>query len=189
MISIIPGMKEFKNFFDGFDHISFFENELINYWNLQTRIVDDKIRRKSWSINLEDNLHDKNIKEYYDNFLTKLNSALDEYSAKFIIPEILPEKINNNFSVTLLKYMDTDEIDYHYDTSMSDNRIAAALGYFNDDYFGGNLEFKHFNVELKPDKNSLIIFPSNYPYLHRSAPITSGIKYAIRCFLVSKNID
>lgn len=189
MTIIIPGLMQFKNFFDGFDHIRFFENELGKYWQQSTRIVDNKVRRKSWSINLESHLDDPNAKEYYDNFLKNLNNAIEEYSKNFIINNIEPEKRSGIINVTLLKYMDTDEIDYHYDTSMEDNRIAAALGYFNNDYTGGKLDFKHFNIKFRPNQNTLLIFPASYPYLHKSHPIESGVKYAIRCFLVSKNID
>lgn len=184
---IIPGMAEFPKFFEGFDHISFFENELSKYWKQNTRIVDNIVKRKSWSISLENHLDDINVKQYYDQFLLNLSFAINKYNSNYIIKNMEPEQYDGIKAVTLLKYEQTDEIDYHYDTSYSDNRVAAALGYFNDDYSGGNLHFKHFDLEFKPKANSLLIFPANYPYLHRSNQVDSGIKYAIRCFLVSKN--
>jgi predicted 2-oxoglutarate/Fe(II)-dependent dioxygenase YbiX len=86
----------------------------------------------------------------------------------------------------VLKYEIDNSVIFHSDTLGMDNRIGAALAYLNDDYEGGELEFKHFDIKITPPKNSLIMFPSNWPYTHRSNPIVSGKKYAIRCFLVSK---
>ena len=35
------------------------------------------------------------------------------------------------------------------------------------------------DVKFTPEKNDLIVFPSNYPYVHQSLPIESGTKYSM----------
>ena len=46
--------------------------------------------------------------------------------------------------------------------------------YPNDDYEGGELEFLHFGVKIKPKAGQLFLFPSAYSYEHRIHPVTSG---------------
>jgi predicted 2-oxoglutarate/Fe(II)-dependent dioxygenase YbiX len=53
----------------------------------------------------------------------------------------------------------------------------------NDDYEGGEINFPRFNLKIKPEKNSLILFPSNYVYNHSAEPVKNGTKYAIATFL------
>ena len=81
----------------------------------------------------------------------------------------------------MLKYSGStnDHYDAHYDGGPSTKRWISAIIYLNDDYEGGELEFVHFGVKLKPTKGSLVIFPSNYAYSHIAHPVTSGTKYAI----------
>jgi hypothetical protein len=55
--------------------------------------------------------------------------------------------------------------------------------YANDDYEGGELEFIYFNnLKIKPNAGELLIFPSNYLFVHKVNPITKGEKYAATSF-------
>jgi predicted 2-oxoglutarate/Fe(II)-dependent dioxygenase YbiX len=51
--------------------------------------------------------------------------------------------------------------------------------YLNDDYLGGEIEFPHYDVKIKPEAGTLVLFPSNYAYRHIAHEVTSGIKYAL----------
>jgi predicted 2-oxoglutarate/Fe(II)-dependent dioxygenase YbiX len=51
--------------------------------------------------------------------------------------------------------------------------------YLNDDYEGGEIEFPRFGLQVKPEPNQMIMFPSNYVYNHVVNPVTSGTRYAI----------
>jgi hypothetical protein len=57
------------------------------------------------------------------------------------------------------------------------NLAFSMILYLNDDYEGGEIEFSNQGVSLKPDEGSLIIFPSNEPYLHKVNEIKSGDRY------------
>jgi hypothetical protein len=53
----------------------------------------------------------------------------------------------------------------------------AFVYYFNDDYVGGEVEFKNYvGSPYKPNAGDLLIFPSSPEYLHRVLPIESGTK-------------
>jgi len=85
----------------------------------------------------------------------------------------------------ILKYegATNDHYDAHYDGGPYNKRWISAIVYLNDDYEGGELEFVHFGVKIKPKKGSLVIFPSNYAYAHIAHTVTSGTKYAIVTWL------
>jgi predicted 2-oxoglutarate/Fe(II)-dependent dioxygenase YbiX len=54
------------------------------------------------------------------------------------------------------------------------------MSYFlNDNYEGGEIEFDHFNLKIKPKENQAVFFPSNYVYSHKVHPVTEGIRYSV----------
>ena len=64
-----------------------------------------------------------------------------------------------------------------------------AILLLNNDYEGGELEFKEMNeknndeivkIENKPGR--VIIWPSNFMYRHRVTPITKGTRYSVVCW-------
>jgi hypothetical protein len=71
----------------------------------------------------------------------------------------------------------------HIDTVPGITRTVSAVLYLNDDYEGGEIYFSRFDLKIKPEKNSLILFPSNYVYNHSAEPVKKGTKYAIATFL------
>ena len=44
---------------------------------------------------------------------------------------------------------------------------------------GGQLEFPTFGVTVEPKFGSVIVFPSNFPYLHVAQEVKAGIKYSL----------
>jgi len=59
------------------------------------------------------------------------------------------------------------------------DRDYSLLLYLNSDYEGGGLKFEYFNYSYKPAKGDLLIFPSDYLYLHEAQVVTDGVKYVI----------
>ena len=49
----------------------------------------------------------------------------------------------------------------------------------NDDFEGGELQFKEFDLKIKPEAGDIIVFCSGFPYMHQVAPVTMGIRYAV----------
>jgi predicted 2-oxoglutarate/Fe(II)-dependent dioxygenase YbiX len=62
------------------------------------------------------------------------------------------------------------------------------LLYLNDDYSGGELEFRNFQLKISPKKGMLLLFPSNFAYAHIAHPVTSGTKYAFVTWLHDRPI-
>ena len=80
---------------------------------------------------------------------------------------------------SLLKYSGGQEYKAHHDGTVDNGRVISAICYLNDNYEGGELEFPHFNIKIKPQAGMLIVFPSSFAYQHIAHPITNGTKYAI----------
>lgn len=54
--------------------------------------------------------------------------------------------------------------------------------YPNDDYEGGELEFIHFGVKIKPKAGQLFMFPSGFSYEHKVYPVVSGTRITMVSF-------
>lgn len=79
----------------------------------------------------------------------------------------------------ILKYGIGQKFDKHIDDHEKYPRRLSLSYYLNDNYEGGEIEFDNFNLKIKPEKDQLILFPSNYVYSHRVWPVTSGTRYAV----------
>lgn len=62
----------------------------------------------------------------------------------------------------------------HYDAVQSNSLSHALVLYLNDDYSGGELYFKKFNIEFNPPVRSLIKFPSTEDYMHGINMVNDG---------------
>jgi len=66
----------------------------------------------------------------------------------------------------------------HADGYDGDKNLSFSLVcYLNDDYKGGEIVFPNHNITVKPKAGSLIMFPSQEPFVHRVNPVLSGERY------------
>ena len=61
----------------------------------------------------------------------------------------------------------------------SRNRILAFMVYLNDVTEGGETEFLYQKCRFKPEKNTLLVWPSQFTHVHRGNPPLSNDKYII----------
>jgi len=59
------------------------------------------------------------------------------------------------------------------------NRILAFMIYLNDVNEGGETEFLYQKCRFKPEKNTLLVWPSQFTHIHRGNPPLSNDKYII----------
>lgn len=78
----------------------------------------------------------------------------------------------------LLRYDSAGHLPAHQDQGIS-SRVLSVLLYLNDDYEGGEIEFRHSGIKFKPEAGSVLFFPSNFLYVHEVYPITKGPRYAL----------
>lgn len=80
------------------------------------------------------------------------------------------------------KYYENMYMGPHVDwNEMNSDITYTIVVYLNDDYEEGELYFvrPEMDLKIKPQKGSIIMFPSNEPYLHQSCNIPKGRKMLI----------
>lgn len=109
----------------------------------------------------------------YQKLLKIFDACLFEYAAKYKVT------VHSGEAYQVLKYEIGEFYDWHTDVGQGNSRIISGIFYLNENYSGGELEFKHLGVVYKPKAFDLLLFPSNFIYRHRSTPVTQGTKYAV----------
>lgn len=120
-----------------------------------------------------ENEHNSKLLSLYADTRSVLDQCLNDYCAMY---EVGIEWVG---SFNYVKYGPGGKFNHHSDDGPPYRCTVSAVGYFNDDYAGGELDFKFFGIRVKPDEGDLILFPSTYIYSHASVPIESGTKYAV----------
>jgi len=77
-------------------------------------------------------------------------------------------------SLRITRFSNGEFFGAHSDDTFATPRTISIVYYPNDDYEGGELEFIHFGVKIKPKAGQLFVFPSAYPYEHQIHEIKSG---------------
>lgn len=88
---------------------------------------------------------------------------------KYMTDEEIQENLNENF---LLEYkIEKNNIDFamywHRDPGVESNITASFSLYLNDDFEGGELEFKNLPIKIKPKAGMLAVIPGGEEYSHR----------------------
>jgi hypothetical protein len=79
----------------------------------------------------------------------------------------------------LTRYEKHGGLPLHNDQENVGSRTLGSILYLNDDYDGGELRFPEFGISLKPEAGSVVMFPSNFLYMHEVLPMTNGSRYAM----------
>jgi len=83
--------------------------------------------------------------------------------------------INN---VKIKAWNEAQSMGPHFDGQDGHTELAFSLvAYINDDYEGGEISFPNHNITIKPKAGSMIMFPSQEPFIHEVKPIISGTRY------------
>lgn len=59
------------------------------------------------------------------------------------------------------------------------HRLFAWMTYLNDVEDGGNTNFAHYKIDIKPEKGKTLIWPSEWTHAHSGGIVKSGTKYII----------
>ena len=67
-------------------------------------------------------------------------------------------------------------------TNCCPNYDVSSIYYINDDYLGGEIHFPNQSIQIKPQKNTLVIFPGDVFYTHGVTEVTKGTRYTVPIF-------
>lgn len=62
-------------------------------------------------------------------------------------------------------------------------RFLAWMTYLNDVETGGETEFPHYALKVKPVAGQTLIWPSDWTHAHRGCPVVTGPKYIVTGWL------
>ena len=149
----------------------------------------DLLKTKNWArpqnVNIEDRsnsviylMQKDSCPEAFNLVDDFCNSHLAKYRDIYRLPRLCYS------SIEALRYDVGEHYVEHFDNGSPHvaNRICSMVTYLNDNYEGGEIEFPLFDASFKPSAGSVVVFPSNYPYLHTVKPVTSGSRYALNVF-------
>ena len=67
------------------------------------------------------------------------------------------------------------------------NRLFAVMFYLNDVEEGGETEFLHQSLMIKPTKGTFLVWPAPWPYVHRGHVPLSNYKYILTTWLLRED--
>ncbi len=59
------------------------------------------------------------------------------------------------------------------------HRVLAWMTYLNDVGDGGETEFHHYGLKIKPERGNTLIWPAEWTHTHAGCVVNSGVKYII----------
>ena len=110
-------------------------------------------------------------------FSREIRTPIEEVVEDYRKENMLPNGIHEPYSV--LKYLEQSEYHAHYDHFRDNGRVFSMVATLGQPISGGQLEFPTIGVTVEPKVGSVILFPSNFPYLHIAHPVSSGIKHSM----------
>ncbi len=134
--------------------------------------VDFKYKRSD--IENDNSMSGMALKKLWDSVYSRALPPVQSYCKLFNIGELRYWEAMN-----FVKYGPGQHFQEHADHGYSYNCVVSLVGYPNDNYEGGELEFRLQKLKVKPRAGDLFVFPSNFIYPHKSLPVISGTKYSI----------
>jgi len=104
---------------------------------------------------------------------TPLEEVTEDYRNEFLITNAMHE------AYSVLKYMGQAEYKPHHDHAPDNRRVYSMVSFLSTPEEGGQLEFPHFDITVEAVCGRVLMFPSNFPYLHVAHPVTKGVKYSL----------
>jgi hypothetical protein len=189
-IEEMPAVWIYKNYFDVGNFIEKFEEQAQQPWpylDWKRSITGDggdygiqeSEHRSSLEAPLSPLLQDevvediKEISDSYKKIFLSIDQCIWDYRNSYDL------FLRGADGMQLLKYENSAQYHAHHDHSSENQRVLSLVACFGEEFEGGELEFPYFNKTIKLEKNSLVLFPSNFPYTHIAHPVTSGIKYSM----------
>lgn len=137
---------------------------------------------------------EKKIRNTNNYCLTNLNdSKTDQHWCNFLLAAFRKASVTYNKQYEHLRVSDVTDIQIlkypvgghyiqHTDDHFNISRTLSFIYRLNNDFKGGDLVFNDRENEmlrLKPEPNSLIVWPSNFLYPHGVEPVTEGVRWSI----------
>jgi hypothetical protein len=183
MRELAPGIVVFDNIFNNsMEYIKKIEEDGLSWQAAEVLVSQDENKsgtnykaRDTDLIMLPHHMNNATgtLSDFAKEFHKELKPCLDQYLSFYAA------KIEKFEHPQLLRYGKEQKFHDHIDDHPFFTRRISLTYYLNDEYEGGDVEFKRFGLRFKAQKNQLLIFPSNFVYNHEVHPVTDGLRYVI----------
>ena len=111
-------------------------------------------------------------------YVQELFKAVDEYFKKYNLSDMLTVTIKESWNIQHYK-PNEGFFGWHCERSsyQSHQRALVFMTYLNDVTEGGETEFAHQKVKVKPQKGLTLIWPCDWTHYHRGIPSQTQVKY------------
>jgi len=115
------------------------------------------------------------------NFIDNLNEAYNLYKKKYDIMDNLSiHKLNMDVKIQKTVPGEGYHVWHCENASVATSRrLLLCMMYLNDVEEGGETEFLHQSIRVKPEAGTIVICPAYFTHLHRGNPPLKGDKYMI----------
>jgi len=132
-------------------------------------------------INEDDELLMQANKSILGNFINNLDEAYNLYKKKYDIMDNLEvHKLNIDVKIQKTEPGEGYHVWHCENASVATSRrLLLCMMYLNDVEEGGETEFLHQSIRVKPKAGTIVICPAYFTHLHRGNPPLKGNKYMI----------
>lgn len=141
-------------------------------------LLDIVIKNNDWTDvqGFKDSTDVEQGTEMYKELLDTLEFYVNEYGKNY--PALRITELEN---IKVCRYVEGQSLPLHADDILPVRKVSVVL-FLNGDYTGGEMVFPSHNVDIQPKAGRLVLFPSNYAYLHECKEVTEGNKYVLTTF-------
>jgi hypothetical protein len=118
--------------------------------------------------------HSLKLQQIWQDCHDRMLNAVKDYSSKYNMGELRYWEAMN-----FIKYGPEQHFMEHTDQGFSYNCVLSLVAYPNDDYEGGELSMRLWDLKIKARAGDVLLFPSNFMYPHTAEKVISGTKYSI----------
>jgi hypothetical protein len=119
-------------------------------------------------------------------FRKLIDQALNRYNHDIGLPIAVPASpLISELVMKRYRPGQEERFQLHFDAiHYVSNRYLVMLWYLNDVAVGGETDFPHLKLTIKPQAGRLLVFPPYWMYQHQGLPPISGDKYILSAYLL-----
>tara|TARA_B110000027_G_C16101897_1_gene293498 strand:+ start:1038 stop:1655 length:618 start_codon:yes stop_codon:yes gene_type:complete len=119
---------------------------------------------------------------YFNNYMKELHNCFIDYTKQWSFLRNFKVKQIDIPSFNIQRYSPGDHFaGIHTERwgFQTLHRVFAWMTYLNDVNDGGETEFTHYGIKIKPEIGKTLIWPAEWTHAHRGNVVKSGKKYII----------
>lgn len=118
-------------------------------------------------------------KDYFGKLATKLHKVVEDAHQR---PVKSVSSHAQKWQIGAFAPFHSDNTDMDGNPSAWEKSKLVCLLYINDDYEGGELDFRDHDISIKPVAGQLITFPGGFSNIHQVLPVKGSTRHTIGAF-------